>query len=107
MLDDSAFKDVVGPNPDKFRVFSAFTTFVYSQLQIILPDSFRGDISDWDHFLSIDFSSPKLPLKMAADFLRISEFAMLVVETPTHFVGLLSTELLQKHLDPSAQAQYM
>ena len=89
-LNDSAFKDVVGPNPDKFRLFSTFATFVYSQLQTILPDSFIGDLSDWDHFLTIDLSSPKLPLKTAADFLRNSDFAKLVAEselpTPTHFV---------------------
>ena len=89
-LDDSAFKDVVGPNPDKFCLFSAFATFVYSQLQTILPDSFIGDISDWDHFLTIDLSCPKLPLKTVADFLRNSDFAKLVAEsekpTPTHFV---------------------
>ena len=88
-LDNSAFKDVYGPSPGAFRVYSAFTTFVYSQLQVILPDSFLEEISVWDHFLSIDFPSPNLPLKMAADFLRNRDFANWVAEsdlpTPTHF----------------------
>ena len=57
---------------------------------MILPDSFLGEISDWDHFLSIDLASPDLPLKTAADFLRNRDFSNLVAEsdlpTPTHFV---------------------
>ena len=89
-LDDSALKVVVGPNPDKFCLFSAFATIVYSQLQIVLPDSFIGDISDWHHFLYIDRSSPNLLLKTAADFLRNGDLAKLVAEselpTPTQLV---------------------
>ena len=89
-LDNSAIKDVYGLSPDIFRVYSAFATFTYSQLQAILPDSFLGEVSDWDHFLSIDLSSNSLPLKTAADFLRNRDFANLVAEsdipTPTHFV---------------------
>ena len=88
--DNSAFKDVFEPSPDAFRVYSAFATFTYSQLQVILPDSFLGEISDWDHFLLIDLSSLDLPLKTAADFLRNRDFVNLVAEsdlpTPTHFV---------------------
>ena len=89
-LDNSAFKEVYGPSPDIFRVYSAFATFTYSQLQVIFPDSFLGEVSDWDHFLSIDLTSPDLPLRTAADFLRNRDFANLVAEsdipTPTHFV---------------------
>ena len=82
---------MIGPSPpDGFRVFSAFATFVYSQLQAILPDSFLGDISNWDHFLTIDLSSPNLPYKTVADFLRNKDFADQVAEsdlpTPSHFV---------------------
>ena len=62
---------------------------MYSQLQTILPDSFLGDISDWDRFLSIDLSSD-LPFKSVTDFLRNKDFADLVnksdLPTPTHFV---------------------
>ena len=62
---------------------------MYSQLQTILPDSFLGDISDWDRFLSIDLSSD-LPFKSVTDFLRNRDFADLVnksdLPTPTHFV---------------------
>ena len=88
--DNSAFKDVFEPSLDAFRVYSAFATFTYSQLQVIRPDSFLGEDSDWDHFLLIDFSSPDLPLKTAADFLRNRDFANSLAEsdlpTPTHFV---------------------
>ena len=49
-----------------------------------------GDISNWDHFLTIDLSSPNLPYKTVADFLRNKDFADLVAEsdlpTPSHFV---------------------
>ena len=62
---------------------------MYSQLQTILPDSFLGDISDWDRFLSIDLSSD-LPFKSVTDFLRNKDFADLVnksdLPTSTHFV---------------------
>ena len=89
-LDNSAFKEPYRPSRDKFRVFSAFATFVYTQLQVILPDSFLGGISDWDHFISIDLASPDLPLNTVADFLRNRDFSNLVAEsdfpTPTHFV---------------------
>ena len=89
-LDYSAFKDLHGPSPDKFRLFSAFATFVYTLLQVILPDSFLGEISDWDQFLSIDLASPNLPIKTAADFLRNRDFSNRVAEsdlpTPTNFV---------------------
>ena len=90
-LDNSALdKDVYGPSPDIFRVYTAFATFTYSQLQVILPDSFLGEVSEWDHFLSIDLSSNSPPFKSAADFLRNRDFANLVAEsdipTPTHFV---------------------
>ena len=81
--------DGVSP-PDGFRVYSAFTTFVYSQLQFILPDSFLGDISHWDHFMSIDLTSPDLPIKSVADFMQNKDFAKLVAEsdlpTPTRFI---------------------
>ena len=92
-LDNFAFKDVYGPSPDTYRVYSAFATYTYTQLQAILPDSILGEIcetSDWDHFLSVDLSSPYLPLKTAADFLRNRDFANLVAEsnlpTPSHFL---------------------
>ena len=89
--DNSAFKGVNGDSPpDGFRVYSAFTTFVYSQLQFILPDSFLGNISNWDHFMSIDLTSPDLPIKSVADFMQNKDFAKLVAEsdlpTPTRFV---------------------
>ena len=89
--DNSAFKGVNGVSPpDGFRVYSAFTTFVYSQLQFILPDSFLGNISNWDHFMSIDLTSPDLPIKSVADFMQNKDFAKLVAEsdlpTPTRFV---------------------
>ena len=76
--------------PEGFRVYSAFTTFAYSQLQFILSDSFLGDISHWDHFMSVDLSSPDLPIKSVADFMQNKDFAKLVAEsdlpTPTRFV---------------------
>ena len=89
-LDQSAFKGVAGvSSPSNFRVYSSFATFVYSQLQTILPDSFLGDVFDWDRFLSINLSSPDLPLKTAAEILQNKDFASLVTEsnlpTPTHF----------------------
>ena len=89
--DNSAFKGVNGVSPpDGFRVYSAFTTFVYSQLQFILPDSFLGNISNWDHYMSIDLTSPDLPIKSVADFMQNKDFAKLVAEsdlpTPTRFV---------------------
>ena len=79
---------MIGPSPpDGFRVFSAFSTFVYSQVQAILPDFFLGDNSNWDHFLTIDLSSPDLPFKTVADFLRNRDFsAENDLPTPSHFV---------------------
>ena len=90
-LDRSAFKGVNGvTSSDGFRVYSAYTTFVYSQLQVILPNSFLGDISNWDYFMSIDLTAPDLPLKTASDLLKNKEFADLVKEselpTPSRFV---------------------
>ena len=90
-LDRSAFKGVNGvTSSDGFRVYSAYTTFVYSQLQVILPNSFLGDISNWDYFMSIDLTAPDLPLKTASDLLKNKDFANLVKEselpTPSRFV---------------------
>ena len=107
-LDQSAFKGVAGvSSPSNFRVYSSFATFVYSQLQTILPDSFLGDVSDWDRFLSINLSSPDLPLKTAAEILQNKDFARLITEsnlpTPTHFAEQVLCfhksfcELLLKH----------
>ena len=80
----------MGVSGDEFRQYSAYATFVYSQLQIILPTSFLGDITDWDRFLSIDLNSANLPLKGPTEFLRDKDFANLVaraeIPTPTHFV---------------------
>ena len=107
-LDQSAFKGVAGvSSPSNFRVYSSFATFVYSQLQTILPDSFLGDVSDWDRFLSINLSSPDLPLKTATELLQNKDFARLITEsnlpTPTHFAEQVLCfhksfcELLLKH----------
>ena len=88
--DQSAFKDVFGVAGDGFRQYSAYATFVYSQLNSILPTSFLGDISNWNKFLSIDLTSADLPLKGPTEFLRDKDFANLVaraeIPTPTHFV---------------------
>ena len=107
-LDQSAFKGVVGTSsPNNFRIYSSFATFVYSQLQTFLPDSFLGDVSNWDRFLSIDLSSSDLPLKTAAEILQDKDFAGLVtgsnLPTPTHFAEQVLCfhksfcELLLKH----------
>ena len=88
--DQLAFKGVTGLNSDGFRLYSFYATFVYSQLQTILPDSFLGDISDWDHYLSIDLNSTNVPFKSVTGFLKNTDFADLVkqsnLSTPTHFV---------------------
>ena len=88
--DQSAFKGVIGLNSDGFRIYSFYATLVYSQLQTILPDSFLGDISDWDHYLSIDITSTNVPFKSVTGFLKYTDFADLVkqsdLSTPTHFV---------------------
>ena len=89
-LDQSAFKGVTGLASDGFRLYSSYATFVYSQLQAILPDSFLGDLSAWDHYLSVDLTSSDLPFKSVTDFLKNKDFAELVKQsdlpTPTHFV---------------------
>ena len=62
---------------------------MYRQLQTILPDSYLGDISNWDIFLSIDLSAPDLPFKNVT-VLENKDIADLIAQsdlpTPTHFV---------------------
>ena len=88
--DQSAFKGVTGLESDGFRLYSSHATFVYSQLQTILPDSFLWDFSEWDHYLSIDLTSSNVPFESISDFLENTDFADLVKQsdlpTPTHFV---------------------
>ena len=99
LLDQSAFKKVSGPSSsDGFRVYGAFAMFVYSQLQVILPDSFLGDISNWDHSMSIDLSSPDLPFKTTADLLKnlghpMTEHQLNSIKVSN---GLLSTSVMRK-----------
>ena len=89
-LDQSAFKGVFGASGDGCRQYSAYATFVFSQLPAIVPTSFLGDISNWDKFFSLDLTAPDLPLKGSTEFLRDKVFANLVaraeIPTPTHFV---------------------
>ena len=88
--DQSAFKGVTGQDSDGFRLYSSYATFVYSQLQTILPDSFLGDFSDLDHYQSIDLTSTNVPFESISDFLENTVFADLVKQSdlpaPTHFV---------------------
>ena len=74
----------------RIRLHSSYATFVYSQPQAIWPDSYLGDVSDWDHYLSVDLTSSDLPFKSVTDFLKNKDLADLVKQsdlpTPTHFV---------------------
>ena len=67
ILVESAFKEAA---PINFCLYNSFAVFVYSQLQCILPDSYLSKISDRVRCLSIDLSSPDLPLKRPTEFLR-------------------------------------
>ena len=93
--DQSAFKDVFGVAGDGFRQYSAYATFVYSQLSSILPTSFLGDISNWDKFLSIDLTSADLPLKGPTEFLRDKDRRDPYSHTICRASGLFLQTLLQ------------
>ena len=73
-----------------FRLYGLFATFVYSQLQAILPDPVLGSVSNWDHFLNLDLGDDKLVYKTRAEFLQNPDFADLVKQsklpTPSRFV---------------------
>ena len=88
--DNSAFAEVQGEMNQGFRIFNQFTVFVYSQLQNLLPDSFLGDISNWDSYLKIDLSGTELPLKTPAEFALNPDFHYLVTSSrlprPSRFV---------------------
>ena len=73
-----------------FKIFNQFTVFIYSQLQNLIPDSFLGDISNWDSYLKIDFSNSELPLKNPAEFAPNPDFHSLVTSSrlprPSRFI---------------------
>ena len=64
-----------------FRLYNQFAVFVYSQLQSILPDSFLGDIFDWDKYLTIDLNWTDLQFKTADEFVLNSDFHRLVLSS--------------------------
>ena len=46
-----------------------------------LPDSFLGDISDWDNYLTIDLKKTDLPFKTPDEFILNSDFQRLVLSS--------------------------
>ena len=62
-----------------FRLYNQFLVFTYSQLQKLFPDSFLGDISDWDGYLKIDLTSSDLPFKTPAEFVLQPDYYSLIV----------------------------
>ena len=88
--------------------------FLYSQLQNILPDSSLGAITDWDRYISLDFTDPALPFKSPDEFILNEDFHKLVLASklprPSKFVeqsisfckafckDLLDHELVQSNL---------
>ena len=88
--DNSAFSEVQGEVNQGFKIFNQFTIFVYSQLQNLLPDSFLGDISNWDSYLKIDLTNPELPLKTPAEFALNPDFHSLIASSrlprPSRFI---------------------
>ena len=73
-----------------FRLFNQFAVFVYCQLQSILPDSFLGDISNWDHYLKIDLTRTDLPFKTSDEFVLNVDYHRLVISSklprPSKFI---------------------
>ena len=91
VLDNAAFSDLQSHLDQGFRIFNQFSVFIYSQLQLILPDSFLGDISEWDSYLKIDLTQPDLPFKTPADFVLNPDYHHLITSSrlprPSKFVG--------------------
>ena len=90
ILDNSAFSDLQSHLDQGFRIFNQFSVFIYSQLQLILPDSFLGDISEWDSYLKIDLTQTDLPFKTPADFVLNPDYHHLITSSrlprPSKFV---------------------
>ena len=91
ILDNSAFSDLQSHLDQGFRIFNQFSVFIYSQLQLILPDSFVGDISEWDSYLKIDLTQTDLPFKTPADFVLNPDYHHLITTSsrlplPSKFV---------------------
>ena len=88
--DNSAFSEVQTEMNQGFRKFNQFNVFINSQLQNLLPDSFLGDISNWDSYLKIDLSNSELPLKTPAEFALNPDFHSLVTSSrlpwPSRFI---------------------
>ena len=61
-----------------FRLYNQFSVFVYSQLQNLFPDSFLGDITDWDNYLKIDLSAANLPFQTPAEFVLGADYQALI-----------------------------
>ena len=62
-----------------FQLFNQFAVFIYSQLQIVLPDSVLGSITDWDSYLIIDLDRADLPYKSPSEFILNENFHKLVL----------------------------
>ena len=64
--------------------------FLYIQLQNIFPDCSLGAITDWDRYLSLDFTDSALPLKSPDEFILNEDFHKLVLASklplPSKFV---------------------
>ena len=90
VLDTSAFSDLQSHLDQGFRIFNQFSVFIYSQLQLILPDSFLGDISEWDSYLKVDLTQTDLPFKTPADFILNPDYHHLITSSrlprPSKFV---------------------
>ena len=88
--DNSPFAENRDQFGSGFRLYNQYAVFVYSQLQNILPDSYLGDISNWEKYLSIDLNQPDLPYKTANEFVLNSDFHRLVTTSklprPSKFV---------------------
>ena len=88
--DNSAFSDLQCHLDQGFRISNQFSVFVYSQLQLLLRDSFLGDISEWDSYLKIDLTPTDLPFKTPADFVLNPDYHHLIstsrLPCPSKFV---------------------
>ena len=80
-LDNSAFSEVIRQVDSGFRLYNQFAVFTYRQLQNLFPDSYLGDISDWDGYLKIDLTSPDLPFKTPAEFVLQPDYHALIVSS--------------------------
>ena len=73
-----------------FRLYNQFSVFVYSQLQNLFPDSFLGDITDWDNYSKIDLSAANLPFKTPAEFVLGADYQARIITSrlprPSKFV---------------------